>query len=267
MAAPNGIDLDHVALAFEHAWDGLDRYVGDLGGDYIGGGPDPGFAWFQARYANGMKVEMLEPADVEVDDFLRRFLDRNGPGPHHMTFKVPDIHVAIERATTAGYPPVRVNLRNDDWKEAFIHPKASHGIVVQMAQSGDNGMHPPLPVPAPRGGVVARLDRIVHLVADLEAARAFFTGVLDARVDGECETDLGRAVDVAWPGPGRVRLVAPSEPAATAWLGARNGRVHHLAFSAPAPFPLAHARRVASDTVEIPPEHNLGTRLRLTSTR
>src|SRR5262249_46175549 len=160
-------DLDHVALAFEHAWDGLNRYAGTLGGAYIGGGPDPGFNWYQVRYANGMKVELLEPGDIEVDDFLRRFLDRNGPGPHHLTIKVPDIHAAIDRATAAGYPPVRVNLANPEWMEAFIHPKASHGIVVQMAQTVYDDDHPSLPMPAPRHDATARLDRIVLLVADL----------------------------------------------------------------------------------------------------
>ena len=260
---PDHIDLDHVALAFERAWDGLNRYAGDLGGDYIGGGPDPGFNWYQVRYANGMKVELLEPGDITIDDFLRRFLDRNGPGPHHVTFKVPDIHAAIARATDAGYPPVRVNLTQPDWMEAFLHPKASHGIVVQLAQSSGTYTHPGLSMPAPRNGVTPALDRIVHLVADLDAARDLFECVLDGECTWKGDTDLGSALEIAWPGPGRIRLVAPTDPAAVAWMGARPGRLHHLAFSSDAPITIGDARPIGDGTSELPPEHNLGTRLRL----
>src|SRR5262245_22983658 len=90
-----GADLDHVAIATERASDAWPRYVGQLGGEWLGGMPESGFAWGQIRYANGMRLEVLEPYEPERNDFLRRFLDRNGPGPHHLTFKVPDLVDAL----------------------------------------------------------------------------------------------------------------------------------------------------------------------------
>ena len=125
--------LDHIALAADTAWDNFDRYRGDLGGVWFGGMEVPGFYWGQVQFANGMIVEMLQPANVHLDDFLRRFLDRSGDGPHHLTFKVPDIVAAMERASAAGFPPVRSDLSQDFWKEAFLHPKQCHGIVVAAA--------------------------------------------------------------------------------------------------------------------------------------
>src|SRR3954465_8335686 len=74
-------DLDHVAVATEDQQPAWLRYAGELGGQYDGGGPSPGFWAGQVAYANGMRVEVLEPANVDQNDFLRRFLDRNGPGP------------------------------------------------------------------------------------------------------------------------------------------------------------------------------------------
>ena len=109
------IDLDHVALAFEDRRPGQLRYAGELGGTWIGGGADPGFWSEQVAFANGMKVELLEPLNVEENDFLRRFLDRNGAGPHHLTFKVKDIRAALELTESAGYRPVSVNLDNEHW--------------------------------------------------------------------------------------------------------------------------------------------------------
>lgn len=254
--------LDHVALAFERAWNGLDRYGGDLGGRLLGGGPDPGFSWYQLRFANEMKVELLEPNDVHVDDFLQRFLDRNGPGPHHMTFKVPDIRTAISRASAAGYAPLRVNLDHPHWQEAFLHPRESHGIVVQLAWSDDTGRDPLGGVPGPRyRDQEAALERVVLAVRDLDAARGLFEGVLDGEQIDDGDGELGRYVELAWPRGGRLRLVGPDTGSAAAWIGGRSGRVHHLAFRARSP--VAGVAPLPDGSFELPPESNHGTRLRI----
>ena len=81
------------------------------------------------------RVEILQPWKPEDNPFLRRFLDRHGPGPHHLTFKVPDLASALDDARASGFSPVGVDLTNADWKEAFLHPRQATGIVVQMAQA------------------------------------------------------------------------------------------------------------------------------------
>src|ERR1039458_2429866 len=72
-------------------------------------GMNIGFAPAQLRFANGGRVEILQPWQPEDNPFLRRFLDRHGPSPHHLTFKVPDLASAIERAHDAGFSPVGVD--------------------------------------------------------------------------------------------------------------------------------------------------------------
>ncbi len=44
-------------------------------------------------------IELLEPIEHDGSDFLRRFVARNGPGPHHFTFKTPTFAGTVE----AGY--------------------------------------------------------------------------------------------------------------------------------------------------------------------
>jgi methylmalonyl-CoA epimerase len=247
-----GIDLDHVAVATEDRAAAWPRYAADLGGRWVSGGEAAGFAVAQVRYANGMKVEVLEPWAVERNDFLRRFLDRNGPGPHHLTFKVDDIVAALETSEGAGYRPVAVDLTDDGWKEAFLHPKDAPGIVVQLAQSAvDWATDPPTGFPQPEHGT-ASLVRVVHAVADLDAALALFAGLLSGTEHDAGEDRDGRWVELAWPGPGRVRLLLPASGSETAaWMGDRAGRVHHLAFTCP---------WLHNETV-VEPENNLGTRL------
>src|SRR4051812_6506804 len=242
----DGIDLDHVAVATERMADAWPRYAGDLAGEWVAGGGTPGFWSAQVRYANGMKVEVLEPYQVELNDFLRRFLDRNGPGPHHVTYKVADIVAALELVEGAGYRPVSVNLSDPQWKEAFIHPKDAPGIVVQLAQSagGDDWMSPPPEdFPTPRTATPANLVHVAHAVASLNEGLSLFRDLLGGQEIARSEDEAARWVDLAWPGPGRIRLLQPTSPGSplAAWIGERKGRVHHLRFAVDDPAGIADA--------------------------
>src|SRR3954454_20578878 len=198
------ITLDHVALATEHQRDAWPRYRGDLAGIWLGDGGDlKGFLSSQARYANGMKVEFLEPYRVEENDFLRRFLDRNGPGPHHLTFKVTDIVAALAEVESAGYRPVSVNIDDPGWREAFLHPKDAPGVVVQLAQSDESGdWGVPLPDGYPAVHVApATLERVTHAVASLDDGVRLFRDVLAGEELGRGGDEAGRWVDLGWHGP------------------------------------------------------------------
>lgn len=263
------IDLDHVAVAVEGQEQAWPRYAGDLGGEWLAGGGTAGFWSGQVRYANGMKVEVLEPHLVEQNDFLRRFLDRNGPGPHHLTFKVKDIAAALDEAEAAGYRPVGVNLADPMWKEAFLHPKDAPGVVVQLAQAAGDWKSPaPASFPGP-ARPAATLIHVAHAVASLDEGVRLFAGLLGGHeVDGG-EGDGTVWVDLAWPGPGRVRLIAPAgddgpgEGWLDGWLDGRPGRVHHLAFAAATPASIDGAHARTDGFVEITPESNLGVRILL----
>jgi catechol 2,3-dioxygenase-like lactoylglutathione lyase family enzyme len=258
------IDLDHVAVAVERHTDAWPRYVGELGGRWLSGGDSVGFAAAQVSYANGMKVEALQPASVDRNDFLRRFLDASGPGVHHLTFKVADIRAALAAAEDAGIQPVGVDLSEPDWQEAFLHPKQARGVVVQLAQSSGSWSSPaPADLPAPPAGDPATLARVTHAVATLDDGLALFADLLGGERVGEGEGPDGRWAELTWPGPGRVRLLEPAGHG-RGWLGDRPGRVHHLAFELDDPGAVAGARPLGEGGWEVAPEDNLGVRLVLT---
>jgi catechol 2,3-dioxygenase-like lactoylglutathione lyase family enzyme len=236
--------LDHVAVAVERWSDAWPCYVHQLGGRWHSGGVNSGFSPAQLSYANGAKVEVLQPWEPEANPFLRRFLDHSGPGPHHLTFKVPDIEAMLGRVVGAGFAPVGVRLEDPQWREAFLHPRQATGVVVQLAQAEFEWISP-----APEGfpattAPAAALRHVTHAVRDLDTALALFHvllgGVITPRAMGP--GGAWEYVDVSWPGPLRLRLVAPAgdgdaPSAVTAWLGDRPGRVHHLAFELPGPLP------------------------------
>jgi len=127
------LKLDHVAVA---TWDVRNQVVlltDVLGARFVDGGDQQpaGFRWLQFTVGGG-KVEVLEP--LHRDGFLYRFLTRRGEGLHHVTFYVPDLEAAIPELTAAGYEPVDADLTHEGWKEAFLHPRDTSGVMIQLAQ-------------------------------------------------------------------------------------------------------------------------------------
>lgn len=279
----DGVVLDHVAHAV-HQWrDVWHRYAVDLGADWSSGGLAIGFAPGQIEFANGARLELLMPNDVEANDFLHRFLAHSGPGPHHLTFKVPDLVLAIEQIRHAGYEPIGIDLSAPEWMEAFIHPKQATGVVLQLAQAPSPWTGPP-----PDGfptGKRQRPDRTgparpgalrfaTHAVADLEVATALFVGLLGADVTAQGIDADHRWMELSWGGPMGLRLVSPtggSPSPLVHWLAGRSGRIHHLEFEIddPGEVPgacLEEGMPLGADggtgaTWVIPPEENEGMRL------
>jgi catechol 2,3-dioxygenase-like lactoylglutathione lyase family enzyme len=221
--SPARYDLDHIAIAAHDTSGALRFLTGRLGGTVIFGGQSIGFrpmqVWVGDKTGDGMPVELLEPWDVERNDFLARFLERRGEGPHHLTFKVPDLDAAVARARAAGVEPVQIDTSDPEWKEAFLMPRDAHGTVVQLAESrgefpgraellayvaahGPN-QHPRWWVdPEPPTGDVARLRRVVVRTPSLDATVSFFRDLLD----GEVEATREGRVELVWPRGARIAI-------------------------------------------------------------
>jgi methylmalonyl-CoA/ethylmalonyl-CoA epimerase len=215
--------LDHIALAAPDTSEALRFLTGPLGGTVIFGGESIGFrpmqVWVGTADGDGMPVELLEPWNVDKNDFLARFVARHGAGPHHLTFKVPDIAAALARVRGAGYTPVNIDLRDPEWKEAFLMPREANGTVVQLAEShghpetraellahvaanGPNMQPRWWSDPAPASGPPAHLRRVVLRTPALASAVSFFAGLLQGDIERESDT----RVELVWPRGARIAL-------------------------------------------------------------
>ena len=212
--------LDHLAIGTRALAGGWDLFSGVLGGIWAYGGEAAGFWWGQVEFAAGSNIELLTPTAGPDGAFLARFLDARGAGPHHLCFLVTDIAGMLAQIRASGIEPVGVNLASPDWKEAFLHPRDAHGIVIQVAQQA--GPPPPCPRPAelPEPGPAARFDLIEHRVSDLDGAARLFGDILGGRPDG---AGAGTA-ELTWPGGKRIRLVRQDGLP-------YGGAVHHLRFT------------------------------------
>ena len=211
--------LDHLAIGTPALSDGWELFGGILGGTWAYGGDSPGYWWGQLDFAAGPKIELLTPARGPDAAFLDRFLAARGPGPHHFNFLVADIGDALARVRAFGIEPVGVNLANPSWREAFLHPRSAHGIVIQIAQQSGSPASPP-PAELPEPGPPACFGLIEYHVEDLDGAVALFREVLD----GHLEAAGAGAAELTWPGGKRIRLVREGGLP----LG---GGLHHVSFT------------------------------------
>lgn len=133
------VTFDHTAVAAPRIRDLLPIYRDLLGGRHLGGGGDnrsAGYRILQLTYANGGKVELMEPlaGSTFFDSFFE--LTRGRGGVHHLNFHVNDLDAAVARLTARGYRLHGLNQADSRWQEVFLHPKEAHGVLIQFAQPG-----------------------------------------------------------------------------------------------------------------------------------
>lgn len=82
------------------------------------------------------KIELLEP--TSEDSPVARFIDKNGPGIHHIAYEVEDIEAGITSLLDAGARMIDEKPRNGahGTRIAFVHPKSSHGVLTELCQAG-----------------------------------------------------------------------------------------------------------------------------------
>ncbi len=81
-----------------------------------------------------IRIELMEP--LTGGGPLARFLATRGEGIHHLAFEVPDIEQALARARSAGVRLIDETPRigAHDTRVAFIHPNATHGVLVELVE-------------------------------------------------------------------------------------------------------------------------------------
>jgi methylmalonyl-CoA/ethylmalonyl-CoA epimerase len=79
-------------------------------------------------------VELLKPLSGESG--VGRFLERNGPGLHHVAYQTSDIDSALEQVKAAGLDLIdkepRIGIRGS--RVAFLHPKSTGGVLTELVE-------------------------------------------------------------------------------------------------------------------------------------
>ena len=86
-------------------------------------------------YAGDLQLELIQP--VAGPTIHREFLDRHGPGLHHLCFAVDDVDAACARAEAAGVPVLmRGSMMAGAIEFAYVDGSASGVPYVELARIG-----------------------------------------------------------------------------------------------------------------------------------
>ncbi|MBM3884928.1 MAG: methylmalonyl-CoA epimerase [Gemmatimonadetes bacterium] len=79
-------------------------------------------------------VELLEPK--VADSPIGKFIDKRGPGIHHLCFAVDDLEGTLERCRAAGIRLIdeRPRMGAEGKRIAFLHPASTAGVLVELTE-------------------------------------------------------------------------------------------------------------------------------------
>jgi methylmalonyl-CoA/ethylmalonyl-CoA epimerase len=129
--------LDHVGIAVANLEESLPIYESILGVKAVSVKevPSQGVRAAFFEVANGVEVELIEPLNPETG--VAKFLERHGPGVHHICFEVDDVDNELDNMTARGIKPVEPKGRLDiTGKIGFLHPKSTSGVLIELAEYG-----------------------------------------------------------------------------------------------------------------------------------
>jgi methylmalonyl-CoA epimerase len=81
------------------------------------------------------RVELIAP--LRPDTAVARFLDRRGPGMHHLCYRVPDLRAALADFAGEGYELIDGEPRAGAGGHlvAFLHPRSTAGVLIELVES------------------------------------------------------------------------------------------------------------------------------------
>jgi len=78
------------------------------------------------------EIELVQP--ITEDSGLAKFLNKRGPGLHHICLEVEDIHKKLLDLAEKGVQLIDQEpvTMDDGRKLAFLHPKSAGGVLVEL---------------------------------------------------------------------------------------------------------------------------------------
>jgi methylmalonyl-CoA/ethylmalonyl-CoA epimerase len=125
--------IAHIGIAVRSLRDSLQFYRDVLGLPEVPLDDSDG-ARIAGLSAGDSLVELLEP-EVENSP-IAKFIDKRGPGIHHICFTVDNIDKTLERCRAAGVRLIDETPRvgAEGKRIAFLHPSSTAGVLVELSE-------------------------------------------------------------------------------------------------------------------------------------
>ena len=82
------------------------------------------------------RIELVTPTSGDTP--VGRFLDRRGPGMHHVALEAIDLRAALDELEASGAQLIDRTPRRGLFglEVAFVHPDSVHGVLTEVVSSG-----------------------------------------------------------------------------------------------------------------------------------
>ena len=128
--------LDHVGIAVRDLGAALAFYRDALGLE-VEASEEIASQRVRAHFvsAGEPSLELLEA--TEPDSPIAKFVEKRGPGLHHITLRVDDIQAALAQLESRGVRLIdqRPRAGAERAQVAFVHPSSAHGVLVELKQA------------------------------------------------------------------------------------------------------------------------------------
>jgi LAO/AO transport system kinase len=134
LARQSGIVLDHIGVAVSTLDGALEFWLKQLGLDLsLRETVVPENVNVAMLPMGGPRIELLEA--TTADSTIAKFIEKRGPGIHHIALRVPDLLAAVERLKSGG---ARVlsdpQLGAGGHLYVFVHPSSTGGVLLELIQ-------------------------------------------------------------------------------------------------------------------------------------
>jgi LAO/AO transport system kinase len=126
--------VDHIGIAVRSLAETLPFYTDQMGMELLGRETVARENVNVAMLAAGpSRIELLEPASA--DSTIARFLDKRGPGLHHVAMRVADLPAVVRRLESTGARLLGAPQRGAGGHTyVFVHPASSGGVLWEIIQ-------------------------------------------------------------------------------------------------------------------------------------
>ena len=124
--------IDHIAIAVNDVEASAKIYQDALGVSEIEfeTGESEGVKIAIIPMENG-RIELMQPTND--DSPIKKFLDKKGPGLHHMALETDNIEGEVERMEGCGVQFLgKIRPGSAGTKVTFIHPKSLNGVLAEL---------------------------------------------------------------------------------------------------------------------------------------
>ena len=129
--------LNHVAIAVKDMDEALDMYGSLFGLDpsEVENVEDQGVRAALLE-VGGSQVELIQPLDTQSG--VAKFIERRGPGLHHVCFEVDGLQGALDRLDAEeGVQLIDRKPRQGlAGMIAFLHPRSTGGTLIELVEAG-----------------------------------------------------------------------------------------------------------------------------------